>query len=238
MSPTRALSPTGIQIINRSSQLDATDTRRIAQACDIQLRRDVAKAWNIASPLRVGLVLRPGWYRCYLVDRIPEAPDALAYHSVDGRGTPFIRVGVTETLANGDTVSATTSHETVELQCDIYCQEWAYSSRLRHLVATEACDPVQAQSYRIRVPDGTFVPVSNFVTPDYFVDSTHGRPLDHQRTLVQPFSIAAGGYRIDMRAGAVTNTFAKGYPRAKKRQIAAGRGRTFWRHVTMAIAMR
>jgi len=232
------VSAMGIQVINQSGQLDATETRRIAQACHIQLQRDVAKAWDIASPLSVGVANRPGWYRCYFVDKIPEAPGALAYHDIDDDGTPYMKVGVTETLSNGDTISSATSHETVELQCDIFCQEWSYSSGLQHLVATEACDPVQSQSYRIRVGDGTFVPVSNFVTPYYFVDADRGKPLDYLRTLVEPFSIAEGGYRIDMRAGAVKNTFAKGYPRKKKQQIADGHGRTFWRHVTMALAMR
>jgi hypothetical protein len=232
------VSKMGIQVINQSNQLGPAEARRIAQACHIQLQRDVAKAWDIASPLSVGVADRPGWYRCYFVDSIPEAPGALAYHDIDEDGTPYMKVGITETLSNGDAISTTTSHETVELQCDLYCQEWAYSSRLRHLVATEACDPVQAQSYRIKVGDGTFVPVSNFVTPFYFVDADRGKRLDYQRTLVQPFSIAKGGYRIDMHAGAVTNTFGKGFPRRKKRQIAEGHGRTFWRHVTMAIAMR
>jgi hypothetical protein len=229
--------PMGIQIVNQSEKLDATDTQRIAEACHTQLHRDVAKAWNIAAPLSVGLDPHNDWYRCSLVDSIPEAPGALAYHDIDESGTPYIKVGVGETLKNSDTVSSTTSHETVELQCDIYCQEWSYSSRLGILVATEACDPVEAQSYSIRVADGTEVPVSNFVTPYYFVDADHGQPLDHQRVLMEPFSIATGGYRIDMEAGKVKNSWGAKFPDLKKKQIAAGRGRTFWRHVTMAVAM-
>jgi hypothetical protein len=225
----------GIQIVSETPDVTAEEVKHTAQACTIQLRDHVAPAWNIRSPLKVSTTAKPDYYVCHLVDTIPEAPGALAYHDVDDHGVPYIKVGVSETKKGGDTISSVTSHEAVELQCDIWCQEWSFSDSLKVLVATEACDPVQAQSYDITVADGTKVPVSNFVTPAYFVESAEAGTLDHLGKLTKPFSIADGGYRIDMKGGAVKNTFGKNFKAVKKKQIAAGRGRTFWRHVTIAL---
>jgi hypothetical protein len=225
----------GIQVVSDSANVKAKQVAQVAEACNIQLRDHVAPAWNIDTPLTVSTEPGEGLYLCHLVDSIPEAPGALAYHDVDKHGTPYIKVGVNEVAKAGDTISSVTSHEAVEMQCDIWCQEWSFSSTLKKLVATEACDPVQDQSYLVTLSDGSKVPVSNFVTPAYFVDSAAPGTLDHLGKLTKPFSISEGGYRIDMKAGAVTNTFGKKYPEVRKAQLSVGHGRTFWRHVTMAL---
>jgi hypothetical protein len=51
---------------------------------------------------------------------IPEAPGALAYHFVQPDGVPAGKIGVETTLNAGETVASATSHEAVELQCDIF----------------------------------------------------------------------------------------------------------------------
>jgi hypothetical protein len=226
----------GIQVVTRTAKVSEAEARRIAEACHIQLRDHVAPAWNIDRPLSVSVDAHRQTWPCYLVSSIPEAPGALAYHDVDGNGKPYIKVGVTDTLANGDSVSSATSHEMVELQCDIWCQQWCYSSRLQALVATEACDPVQAQTYEIEVTGGHRVEVSNFVTPGYFVDSAGSTGLDHLGKVKRPFAITAGGYRIDHKGGRVTEVYGRRFPPAKVAQMRAGQGRTFWRHVTMALS--
>jgi hypothetical protein len=225
----------GIQVVSETASVTAQEAAQVAEACDIQLRDHVAPAWNIDAPLTVSTEPGEGLYLCHLVDSIPEAPGALAYHDVDAHGTPYIKVGVNEVNKAGDTISSVTSHEAVEMQCDIWCQEWSFSGSLKKLVATEACDPVQDQSYDVTLADGTKVPVSNFVTPAYFVDSGAAGTLDYLGQLKKPFSISTGGYRIDMKAGAVSNTFGEEYPEVRKAQLAVGHGRTFWRHVTMAL---
>lgn len=229
----------GITFINQSSAISDAEVRRIAEACDIQLRRDVGPSWNIDKPLKVkaGKTAGKGSYPFFLVDNIPEAPGALAYHYVQDNGVPAGKIGVCTTLDAGESVSSASSHETVELQCDIFCATWSYSDRHRCLVATEACDPVQNGTYRIEVADGTRVEVSNFVTPYYFTENALGNKLDHLGVLKRPFDIAPGGYQIQMKAGKVDNVFGAAVSAELRAAKAASQARTFWRHVTMALAM-
>src|SRR5689334_20181094 len=226
-----------IALINHSTALTDKEVKRIAAVCDIQLRRDVAPVWDIKHPLRVTTTRSDNDYPFFLVDKIPEEPDALAYHYVQDNGVPAGRIGVKTTLDAGESVSSATSHEAVELQCDIFCASWSYSTRLRCLVATEACDPVQADVYSIEAGDGTRVEVSNFVTPAYFTDDALGKPLDHLRNLDKTFDIARGGYQVRMKGGRVDNVYGRDFSAKVRAGKEVSRGRTFWRHVTMALAM-
>ena len=229
----------GITFINQSTAITDEDVKRIAEACDIQLRRDVGPSWNIDKPLKVKAGKNPtkGSYPFFLVDDIPEAPGALAYHYVQDNGVPAGKIGVKTTLKAKESVSSAASHEAVELQCDIFCSAWSYSDRLRCLVATEACDPVQNGTYEIQVADGTQVEVSNFVTPYYFTENALGNALDHLGQLKETFGIAPGGYQIQMKGGKVNNVFGAGVSAELKDAKAASQARTFWRHVTMATAL-
>lgn len=227
----------GISLINQSTALSDAEVRDIATACDAQLQNEVAQAWNIHEPLHVTTTQTATDYPFFLVDTIPEQADALAYHFVQDNGIPAGKIGVQTTLAAGESVSSATSHEAVELQCDIFCASWSYSDRLRCLVATEACDPVQGDTYAIKIAGGTSVEVSDFVTPYYFTENALGNPLDHLGKVKQPFAIAKGGYQIQMKGGTVANVFGPDFPDRLRAGKEASRGRTFWRHVTMALAL-
>jgi hypothetical protein len=226
-----------IVLINQSTSITNAEVEDIAEACDFQLQNEVAEAWDIKDPLHVTTSQDPKAYPFFFVDDIPEAPGALAYHFVQDNGIPAGKIGVKTTLGAGESVSSATSHEAVELQCDIFCASWSYSDRLRCLVATEACDPVQADTYTVKTGTGTLVEVSNFVTPYYFTEKPLGHPLDHLGKLKQPFDIGTGGYQIRMKGGAVSNKFGVGFSEKIRAGKEASQGRTFWRHVTMALAM-
>ena len=226
-----------IALINQSSAITDEQVKNIADACNVQLRDHVAPAWDIKSPQEVRTALEPSSYPFFFVDNIPEAPGALAYHFVQDNGIPAGKIGVETTLKAGESVESATSHEAVELQCDIFCAAWSYSDRLQCLVATEACDPVQADTYEIEVADRTKVEVSNFVTPYYFTEDPLGQPLDHLGNLKQTFDMSPGGYLIQMKAGKVSNVYGADFSSALRAGKEASRGRTFWRNVTMAIAM-
>jgi hypothetical protein len=227
----------GIVLINQSTKITDAEVEHIAHACDAQLRDDVAPAWDIKHPLRVTTTPDTSSYPFFMVDDIPEAPGALAYHYVQTNGVPAGKIGVKTTLDAGESVASATSHEAVELQCDIFCASWSYSDRLQCLVATEACDPVQGDSYTIKVAGGAKVEVSNFVTPYYFTEDPLGNALDHLGTLKRPFDIAKGGYQIRMKGGKVSNVFGTAFPAKVRAAKEAGHGRTYWRQVTMAIAL-
>lgn len=228
----------GLTFINQSTAITDAEVKAIAKACDHQLTHEVADAWGVRRPLRVNAAksAAAGAYPFFFVDDIPEAPGALAYHYVQDDGVPAGKIGVKTTLDAGESVSVSASHEAVELQCDVFCASWSYSNRLRCLVATEACDPVQGDTY---MGSGS-VAVSNFVTPAYFTDDQHPiqmGPLDHLGNLTETFSIAPGGYQIQMKGGRVTNVFGDEVSEAVRAGKEASRGRTFWRHVTIALAM-
>jgi hypothetical protein len=235
--PTEIGGTVGITLINQSSAISDSQIEYIAEACNMQLQNEVAKAWGIRSPLVVSTTHRKTSYPFFFVDTIPEAPGALAYHFVQDDGVPAGKIGVQTTLDAGESVESATSHETVELQCDIFCATWSWSSALGCLVATEACDPVQNETYTMKVSDGTTVPVSNFVTPYYFTDDPLGKPVDHLGNLSKPFDISPGGYQIRMKGGRVTDHWGKAASTALQSAKHASQGRTFWRHVTMAIAL-
>jgi hypothetical protein len=225
-----------IILVNQSTAITDAEVRHIAAACDDQLRHEVATAWGIKHPLLVTVKADPLGYPFFLVDTIPEAPGALAYHFVQDNGIPAGKIAVSTTLAAHESVSSATSHEAVELQCDIFCASWSYSNRLHCLVATEACDPVQSDTYTIPTAGGA-IEVSNFVTPYYFTEDALGEPLDHLGTVKETFGIAKGGYQIRMQGGAVSNVFGEGFSDEVRAGKEASHGRTFWRHVTMALAM-
>ena len=229
----------GIALINQSSAITDAEVANIAEACNLQLKNEVAKLWDIKHPLQVVAASQADkeHYPFFFVDDIPEAPGALAYHFVQDNGVPAGKIGVKTTEKAGESVASATSHEAIELQCDIFCASWSFSDRLGCLVATEACDPVQNDTYEIKVKDGSGIEVSNFVTPYYFTENALGNPLDQMGKLKQTFAIAPGGYQIRMKGGKVSNTFGEAFPDALKAAKEKSQGRTFWRGVTMAIAM-
>ena len=224
----------GILLINQSSAIKDDDVKRIAEACDIQLREHVAPAWNFADPLSVafGKELDNESFPFFFVDDIPEAPGALAYHYVQDNGMPAGKIGVKTTLRAKELVSVSTSHEAVELQCDIFCASWSFSSEQRCLVATEACDPVESYTYMIGDQS-----VSDFVTPYYFTDNALGHPLDYMGKVTKTFEIAPGGYQIQMKAGRVFNKYGEGFSDVLRKAKDANKTRTYWREITMAIAL-
>ena len=225
-----------IAFINQSSLIDDGEVSSIAEACAVQLKDHVAGAWNIQNPLAVTTSLGADSFPFYFVDDIPEAPGALAYHDVDKNGVPYGKIGVGTTLNANESVSSAASHEAVELQCDIYCASWSFSGRLHSLVATEACDPVQSDTYKIPV-SGASVLVSNFVTPYYFTDIPGDQSLDYLGTLKESFGMSSGGYQIRMTAGKVTNSWGADVPPAVRAGKEKSHGRTFWRHVEIALAL-
>ena len=224
----------GIVLINQSTAIKDAEIKKIAHACHVQLRDHVGPAWNFAEPLSVSFAAKAAAddFPFYFVDDIPEAPGALAYHYVDDNGMPAGKIGVRTTLDAKESVSSATSHEAVELQCDIFCAAWSFSSEHRCLVATEACDPVQSYSYKIGDQD-----VSDFVTPYYFTDNALGHPLDYMNKLSKTFEIAPGGYQIQMKAGKVFNKYGEGLSDALRAAKDANQTRTYWRQITMAIAL-
>ena len=161
----------------------------------------------------------------HMVDEIPEAPGALAYHTVDDQGRPTLRLGVNIIRTQGgnllDEISIAITHEIFETAVNpfvrYYCQ-----TLTGPFLALEVCDPVQGGSWR-----RNHTAISNFVLPAYFDAGDMDGPYDYLGVLKLPFSVAPGGYQAWSDG---TQTFGK--------YVAESRRRSIKEHGRVAAALR
>lgn len=166
-----------------------------AGAYVLQLGRDFSSMWQTLGA-DIDLPTDLSGYTddaciVHFVNRIPEAPDALAYHTRDNRGRPLARVGVLTNIDAGltiDDVSESASHEILEAWEDPYCTEWVDYDGVK-MVADEVCDPVQGSGYRING-----VQVANFVGSRWRDAKGSAGPFDFRNVLTAPLSRLSTGY--------------------------------------------
>jgi hypothetical protein len=188
-------------VLNESTVPELTASR-LTQWClalSEQATQDFATLWETSpseveyfvNPLDIPALADQPYSITHLVDYIPEAPKALAYHTVDLLGRPVLKIGVRTTLENGgslDDVSVAISHEVLETIGDAYCSFYALWTDGIRFVSLEVCDPCEGDTY---VKDG--VTLSNFVGPRWF-DADGKGPYDFMRKLTEPFTLSPGGY--------------------------------------------
>lgn len=199
---------------------------RAAAGVEVQLDRDLSPVWggNYAVRVSDGTDLQPGEVAFSIVDQLPDAPGAVAYHDVAGADVPvaFLALSTCSTL---DDVSTAISHEACEAAGDAACDLWA-DDGLGHEFARELCDAVEANSYPIDLGDGGApVVVSDFLLPGFFGPGDPG-PFSHMQASPSPststagfpsvpFATAPGGYQIT-RSGAGAATQVNGTLRARR----------------------
>jgi hypothetical protein len=154
----------------------------------------------------------------HLVDTIPEASDALAYHTVDDQGNAVLRIGVETIRQNlqpgqnlSDEITKAISHELFETAIDASAALYCYVNGKNAMLAYEVCDPVQGGSWK----QGSTA-ISNYVTPDYFDASTTSKNLDKCGQLSTPLACASEGYQAWSDG---TQTFGEKVTEFKKSQI-------------------
>ena len=209
----------------------------IAEALTIQVERDFAPAWG-AMPTQFTVGGRGE--KIHFFDTEHQATD-FGWHIVDAHGRPYAHVFVSPSISAGsdwttgeDSVSASASHEALEMLADPAANEYCLDDH-RRLWSREVCDPVQADTYRIRA-GGMSVVVSDFVLPAYF-NPWGTRPFDHLDVLKKPFTLAKGGYGVFERSTAdheregrhLAATFDDAVPDWLRRRKLEGWGRTYWR---------
>jgi hypothetical protein len=191
----------------------------VAAAVSVQLDRDFAPEWGGAYSVRVGSPtdIVPGEVVFAIVDSLPDAPGAIAYHDVGGTAVPvaFLALSTCNTL---DDVSTAISHECCETGGDAECNLWADSAAGQEM-AREACDAVESLSYLvgdIRVSD--FVLQSFFApngqAPYSYVQATGGGGPS------APFQTAPGGYQI-VRSSGTGETSVQGVIASKHKMAKA-----------------
>ncbi len=199
---------------------------RCAVACQIQLDRDVSAEWGGNFAVRVGsgpTDIASGEHVFALLDALPDAPGAIAYHDIDGNGAPVAYLALS-TCSSLDDVSTAISHELCEAAGDPSCNAWVDDGAREH--AYELCDAVESTSYGVDLGDGQApIAVSDFLLRAWF-DSTAPGPYTHQNAVAAPFTMAAGGYEIQRASGtgeAQVNALA-----GSKRGALAAAGKHSW----------
>lgn len=185
---------------------DGTTLQRIASALEVYLDRDVASEHGGSYRVRVGSSstdIMPGEIACAIVDALPDAPGAVAYHDVSGAAVPVVFCAKTacNSLTSGpDSVSNALAHELAEVVGDPACNLWADGNDGQEH-CRELCDPVQEWGYLIGD-----VTVSDFVLPNYFAPGSLG-PWNFGAkefggpALSGPLTTAPGGYQLVRSSG-------------------------------------
>lgn len=190
-----------IAIINQTSVLSATQTRKIATALRAQAL-ELAELWErVPAEVRLYASLASIPRGACIIALLDDADQAgvLGYHDVTPDGRSYARVFAKTILDAGGTVltgplsvSACASHEMCEAFCDPGAQLWATIDGTGGQVALEACDPVQDSSYVLKG-----VAVSDFVLPAYFNPFDTKGPYSRLGAVTAPApALAKGGYAI------------------------------------------
>lgn len=192
--------PNSIQIslVNQSTIFKDSDLPALANALQIQVKRDFFPVWGIDAQLFYtpsGKHPTASHWPLVLFDN-SDVANALGYHDESPTGQPLGKVFVATTLADGQKVEVTTSHELLEMLGDPYVNLAAQDGSI--FWASEMCDMVENDEYFITIPTGwngagTSVPVSNFGLPDWWQTGKPG-PFDFLKKLTSPLTLTAGGY--------------------------------------------
>jgi hypothetical protein len=182
-----------VAVVNESTVLDGADLQPVVTALQTQLDRDFAPAWHTTAELAlIPSGQQPpaeAWWLVLLDDA--DQAGALGYHDLTSAGLPMGKVFVRTAQDAGVDWQVTASHELLETLADPYIDLTVFdmaSDTTGTLYAYEACDAVEAAQYEI---DG--VPVSDFVTPQWFERGADG-PFDHLRQTSAAFELLSGGY--------------------------------------------
>jgi hypothetical protein len=192
-----------IACFNKATTPLQVDLDNLIAAMQTYVDDFVAPVWGTPAKLVRSDDFIPGaWAVVFLDDA--DAPNALAYHDLTPDGLPQSKVFVRTTLASGDLVSVSASHELVEMLVDPAINLMTTGPDRRLVYAYESADPVEALSFEVNG-----IPMSNFVYPAYFEEFHQPNSIrfDAMDAITQPFQILKGGYQITFRSGKWSQIF-------------------------------
>ena len=192
------MTPLQISLVNKSTIFKDSDLPTLANALQLQVTRDFSPIWGTSAQIYwtpSGKNPTASHWPLALFDNADVA-NALGYHDESPTGQPLGKIFVATTLADGQKVSVTTSHELLEMLGDPYVN--GANQDGSKFWATEMCDMVENDEYEIVIPSGwagagTSVAVSNFALPAWWQSSIPG-PYDFLHKLSAPLTLTPGGY--------------------------------------------
>jgi hypothetical protein len=182
-----------VAFVNLATVPLGVDLGKLVAALDKQMKQDFVPVWGYPAKLYVNHDKpKPGEWAVVFLDTA-DAADALGYHDITKDGQPVSKVFVKTTIAAGQKVSVTASHELLEMMIDPGAQLWAQNAN-GAFYAYEMCDAVEDEEYVI---DG--IAVSDFVYPSFFESWHQPRSsvqFDHLKRVSRPFQTLQNGYQI------------------------------------------
>lgn len=172
---------------------------------------NVAPVWGTPAKLVKTIdMMANAWAMVFLDDA--DAPGALAYHDLTPDGLPLSKVFVKTTIANGDLVSVSATHELVEMLVDPAINLMSTGPDPKTMYAYESADPCEDVTYLVQG-----IPVSDFVYPSYFEGfrKPNSVVFDHERKITRPFQILPGGYQLIYKGGRWSSVFASDEKRSR-----------------------
>jgi hypothetical protein len=171
----------------------------------------LAPVWGTPAKLAKTTGFIKGAWAMVFLDNA-DVQGTLAYHDLTPDGLPISKVFVKTTLANGDKVSVSASHELAEMLVDPAIN--LMSSGPTGLgYAYESADPVEEVTFLV-----SGLPMSDFVYPAYFEKfrKPGSTKFDHAGKVNKAFQILSGGYQLVFKNGRWTQIFGS---EAKRRRF-------------------
>jgi len=188
-----------VVLVDNGCNLDRSVLRAVAEAATIQMHRDFGRpvpyGFGVTATVRVAKDLddirKDEWVLEYLPKLKLESGGPLGYHEIAPNGLP--RMIVFPFLDDPHMRGLVETHEIIETLADPWTNK-TIPDQFGRLVACEPADPVEPSWYPIAVRGG-WVPVSNFVTPAYYLPQQYPNvPYDFLGQLRYPGEILPGGF--------------------------------------------
>lgn len=234
--PTRDFEMKGYYLLNSSSDSDVSRDAVTLMGGDAALQLVELASWWQEQPRTVRLDApstdeASEWVQAEIVDALDD-PEALAYHSLDSSGRPFVKIGWGVIKANGgalwgigESLLSALTHEFLEGDVDPYCDFMVDMFDGVNETPIEVCDAVQGDTYEIVKGSGRYV--SNFLGPRWFGPENGVGPFDRMGLCKSPRELRPGGY-LSLRAGGPNGTWSNtfGARMAAWMQLAKATGKT------------
>lgn len=202
-----------IACFNRATVVLGVNFDALIAAMQAYVNQHIAPIWGTPAKLiKTTDFVKDAWAMVFLDNA--DQPGALAYHDLTPGGLPLSKVFVKTTLADGELVSVSASHELVEMLVDPAINMMTTGPDAKTMYAYESADPVEALSFDVKG-----IAMSDFVYPAYFevFRKTGSAQFDHLNKVKKPFQILSGGYQIIFKSGKWTQVFGSA---SKKKSFA------------------
>jgi hypothetical protein len=186
----QAATPRSVYIVDRSELIPTEQLTNALPAFQAAVSEDFAPVWGQDAKLIVSNTPPAGAWRVIVSD-YSDMMGALGYHGVTGN-VAYSKVFAASTVNNGESWQGCLTHELFEMLADPYINRMAFSNRMW---LVEVADPVEADAYNYarHGADGSLVPISDFVTPSWYIPHSRA-PFDFARHARKPLRLLPGGY--------------------------------------------